>query len=115
MANNSIIINLDSLVEKLNKLADPIEAVNQGIEKACQMVENTAKENCPVDTGVLRGSITHEVKDGQGTVGTNVEYAEYVEFGTSKMAAQPYLYPALAAHEAAIPEIVYEEIKKTLD
>jgi hypothetical protein len=27
-------------------------------------------------------------------VGTNVEYAVYVEFGTSKMAAQPYLRPA---------------------
>ena len=28
------------------------------------------------------------------TVGTNVEYAVYVEFGTSRMAAQPYLRPA---------------------
>lgn len=27
-------------------------------------------------------------------VGTNVEYAPYVEFGTSKMSAQPYLRPA---------------------
>jgi hypothetical protein len=28
-------------------------------------------------------------------VGTNVEYAVYVEFGTSKMRAQPYLRPAV--------------------
>lgn len=27
-------------------------------------------------------------------VGTNVEYAVYVEFGTSRMEAQPYLRPA---------------------
>lgn len=27
-------------------------------------------------------------------VGTNVEYAAYVEFGTSRMEAQPYLFPA---------------------
>ena len=27
-------------------------------------------------------------------VGTNVEYAVHVEFGTSRMAAQPYLRPA---------------------
>lgn len=28
-------------------------------------------------------------------VGTSVEYAAFVEFGTSKMAAQPYLRPAV--------------------
>lgn len=28
-------------------------------------------------------------------VGTNVEYAPYVEFGTSRMGAQPYLRPAV--------------------
>lgn len=36
------------------------------------------------------GSVTY-------TVGTNIEYSLYVEYGTSRMAAQPYLRPA-AAH-----------------
>lgn len=36
-------------------------------------------------------------------VGTNVEYAAYVEFGTSKMSAQPYLRPA-ARQVARDPE-----------
>lgn len=35
-------------------------------------------------------------------VGSAVEYSVYVEFGTSKMAAQPYLFPAA---EAALQEI----------
>lgn len=39
------------------------------------------------------------VKDWAGeaeyVVGTNVQYSVYVEFGTSKMAAQPYLRPAV--------------------
>ena len=39
-----------------------------------------------------------DLKDFAGNaeyvVGTNVEYAVYVEFGTSKMQAQPYLRPA---------------------
>ena len=34
-------------------------------------------------------------------VGTNVEYAAFVEFGTSKMKAQPYLRPA--ARQVARP------------
>jgi HK97 gp10 family phage protein len=38
-------------------------------------------------------------RDGSGfyvQIGTNVSYAAFVEFGTSRMAAKPYLRPALA-------------------
>lgn len=52
-----------------------------------------------VDTGRLRASITHEVgRDSGGLVakvGTNVTYAAHLELGTSKMAARPFLRPAL--------------------
>jgi len=62
-------------------------------------VANKAKTLCPVDTGRLRSSISVEDgEDGRGyfvKVGTNVEYAPYVEFGTYQMPAQPYLRPAL--------------------
>lgn len=64
-------------------------------------VETAAKRLAPVDTGRLRSSITRELgEDAQGLVariGTNVEYAIHQEFGTSKMAAQPFLVPALDA------------------
>jgi hypothetical protein len=40
------------------------------------------------------------------SVGTNTEYAIYVEFGTSKMAAQPYLRPAAEQARNEIPAIV---------
>jgi hypothetical protein len=45
-----------------------------------EVVEGHAKTDCPVDTGNLRNSITHAVIDDAGYVGTNVEYAPYVEF-----------------------------------
>lgn len=47
-------------------------------------MENTAKRLVLVDTGNLRGKITFDVDALQGivTIGTNVEYAPYVEFGT---------------------------------
>jgi HK97 gp10 family phage protein len=64
-------------------------------------VESAAIRGCPVDTGRLRASITHEIASDVeglvGRVGTDVEYAPYVEFGTGRMAAQPYLRPALGA------------------
>jgi HK97 gp10 family phage protein len=81
------------------------------------IVEGQAKLLAPVDTGRLAGSIITKVADGAGTrveapatiddeikaptkknmayVGTALEYAPYVEFGTVRMSAQPFLRPAL--------------------
>lgn len=64
-------------------------------EAAAVVVENSAKRRCPVDSGRLRSSITHD-SDGDGfIVGTNVEYASFVELGTRNMAPEPYLVPGL--------------------
>lgn len=51
--------------------------------------------NYPVRTGRLRGSITSEYDGNSAQVGTNVEYAPYVEYGTYKMSARPFLRPAV--------------------
>jgi len=64
-------------------------------------VATEAKRRCPVDTGRLRSSIGVELTVSAAgptvTVGTNVEYARYVEEGTRYMAARPFLRGALAA------------------
>lgn len=44
-----------------------------------EVVEGYAKEECPVDTGRLRNSITHKTKGETEYIGTNVEYGKYVE------------------------------------
>lgn len=54
----------------------------------------------PVDTGTLARSIEMFVgEDGSGhlevMVGSSLRYAGFVEFGTSRTPAQPYLRPAL--------------------
>lgn len=63
-------------------------------------VQNAARALCPVDTGRLRSSITmRKGRDSTGfyvEIGTNVSYAAFVEFGTFKSRAQPFLLPALA-------------------
>ena len=75
-------------------------AINAALEKIGLLAEGYAQMKCPVDTGNLRASITHEVSEGEKAVyiGTNVEYAPYVELGTSKMQAQPFLRPAATEH-----------------
>lgn len=59
-------------------------AVLIALEKCCLVAEGYAKGAAPVDTGNLRNSINHAVHGNQGVIGTNCEYASYVEFGTGK-------------------------------
>ena len=79
------IINLDKLRLKLDSFTQ--SDIEKALNKSCLAVENEAKKQCPVDTGDLRNSITHEVEDNVGYVGTNKEYAPYVEFGTGIFAS----------------------------
>ena len=46
------------------------------------------------DTGRLMGSIDTELTPTEARVGTNLFYGPYLEFGTSKMAARPWLLPS---------------------
>lgn len=56
------------------------EQVALGLESIGQEAEGYAKDECPVDTGRLRNSISHEVQEDDVYIGTNVEYAPYVEY-----------------------------------
>lgn len=63
-----------------------IADLDHNMQKACLIVEEDAKKNCPVDMGVLRASITSEVTVTvdkiTGIIGSNLEYAPYVHNGT---------------------------------
>ena len=62
---------------------------------AGEAVADEARTMCPVDTGNLRDSIAVSAGDSGAQISANTDYAAYVEFGTYKMAAQPFLVPAL--------------------
>ena len=71
------------------------EELGKAVRDLVLLVEGEAKKLCPVDTGLLRASITPVIESwAAGYVGTNTHYAPYVEYGTRKMAAQPFLEPA---------------------
>lgn len=56
------------------------------MELACILVEGAAKKKCPVDNGVLRAAMQHEVQTSVeaivGVVSNSMSYAPYVEKGT---------------------------------
>ncbi len=74
------IVKLDGIQDRLN--------TDQPLHEACLLVEAKAKEKCPVGNGDLRNSITSQVIDNIGYVGSSLHYAPYVEFGTGKFAAE---------------------------
>lgn len=92
--------------------------IEGGLAAALIVIEGAAVELAPKDSGRLAGSITFKTRSQQsatqspatkqdtitgsvgtleGFVGTNVEYALFQEFGTSKMAPQPFI--TLAAEQ----------------
>lgn len=116
------------------------EAVERALIAIGMTAERHAKERCPVDTGRLRNSITYATQSysGQGSytdqtgtsyadaaakakpedrtvyVGTNVEYARYVENGDSMhhvTGAAHFLRDAAAAHGDEYKKIAVAQLK----
>ena len=102
------------------------EATGRGVGRAAVFVRDLAAQLVPVDTTALKrtirvegpeaagGSITYTVLAGDPSAsrpndGQPVNYARYVEYGTSASTAQPFLTPAARAIK---PEIeVKAEVK----
>lgn len=130
------IIN-DNRKEVLDELEQAVKRAltDVGIEAVDNIV---SKGNFPVDTGLLRNSITFAVsgeppqigsyranKGGEtgsysGTapsdkkavyIGTNVQYAKYVQYGTSKMVARDFMNAPLKANLKHYKEIIEHHLK----
>ena len=93
--------------------------VRQELAKAVKelvlIIEAKAKELCPVDTGLLRASITPVVESWAAAyIGTNTEYAPYVEFGTKHMQAQPFLEPAFLEGQKQASKVFGQAVSRAI-
>lgn len=90
--------------QRLRKLVATVRPrLEDVLKKAAFDVERRAKETAPVRTGALKNSIKTDLSRLsalEAEVGASVEYAIFVEFGTSRMAGRPFLTPALEAVKA---------------
>lgn len=116
------------LVNKLSKEAMVRAAISVGM-----LTTGYAQDICPVDTGRLRDSITHAYSDDSDhevvlLVGTNVEYAPYVELGhkqqpgrfvpkikkrlvRSWVPGKPFLRPAFENHRQEIEKVILDALE----
>lgn len=90
-------------------MATPVYGIEpfygDGFDVFCDTFIQVSTAYCPVDTGYLQSTLTADT-DGFAWAEcyTDCEYAQYQEYGTWCMGAQPYFEPAIAeAFAAAIP------------
>lgn len=121
---------LDKIVAKLRHLGGDVDdALDKGVHIGALKVQADAKTYCPVDTEQLRGSISCErIAKGAYAVGTNVEYAVYVEYGTGLRGnpdvphtsavvgtyPHPYLMPALASNHKYVYKACQAQLIKAI-
>ena len=92
-------------------LSDMEKAIERGLEAIGLTAEGHAKKNTPVDTGRLRNSISHAVEDKSAYIGTNVEYAPYVELGSRGRQGKHMLQRAATEHSAEYKKLMEESMK----
>lgn len=104
MASNFVDNSQAVLIELAQRQRAALNAIGM-------VAETHAKKICPVDTGRLRNSIANATTPDTAYIGTNVEYASYVELGTSRMKAKPYLKPAIVNHVSEYKELAIKALK----
>ena len=81
------------------------KALDDDVARALEIIggkaESYAKALAPVDTGALRNSLTHSVNGEIVSIGSNIEYAPYVELGTGKEYSPPPQWIQNNAHRGA--------------
>jgi len=103
--------NYKSFIDKAKNALS--EAEERTLEAIGVFIEGEVIVRSPYLSGNLRNSYTHKVNpdDRSVSIGTPVDYAVYVEKGTSKQEAQPHLTPAAEDNIDRIKKLASEMMK----
>lgn len=100
--------NLDRLQRALRDYEDISRPILQKAMEATNAVfaKHTLKgDPVPYRTGFLLASFRHKVGDLQATWRPTVKYAGFVEYGTSMMAARPYMGQILQKSKSEVDSL----------
>lgn len=114
--HNIVVISNREEVEKAteSQIEQALEAIGQAaeshaVDEVTELVYDTPESPNYKRTGNLRQSITHSEPNMVGKyvdVGSRVEYAPYVEFGTRKMKPRPFLKNAVTKYKTEYEALV---------
>jgi HK97 gp10 family phage protein len=108
---------VEQLTRRLSRLSGALrgDAIGRSLLAGAYILEGYAKAQAPVDTGFLRSSIQSErLDDDTARVFVGAEYGAYLEYGTSRMAARPYMRPAADQHLGEIGQAVADTLGNEL-
>ena len=114
----------DELEKKLSSLGEKGEEISdKALDKGAQILLQEAQKRARKRTGLLRSEIKiqrRQTNKGKKYVqvgistGSKAFYAKFLEFGTSKMSAKPFLRPALESKRQQIQNEIIQEIEKNI-
>ena len=126
MAKNSFTIEIEGESQAISKLAksssEALKATQTAITKAALFIESEVVESIAgrraepksVDTGRFQNSIRSESDDLSAQVFSPLDYAVYLEFGTSKITARSHFGNTANREESKVKEFIEDEIKSAL-
>jgi HK97 gp10 family phage protein len=97
---------LDELKSRIDAYVSNMGSVIAAdVEQECGAAVDRMQSTCPVRTGYLRDHIVLARADEHGAeIDSEAPYSGFVEFGTRRMAAQPFFEPSIVELEATFPD-----------
>jgi HK97 gp10 family phage protein len=142
MADTQNLTGFKELAEALKKLGPKVakNGLRRATSAGAAIVRNDARARAPVDTGEMKRDImmkrARDVKGGDTTGAQYIVYVrsgkksrlagkkrdiqrdsyywKFIEFGTAKMAAKPFLRPAFEANKEAAVEAIGKSLDETI-
>ncbi|MBC1290629.1 HK97-gp10 family putative phage morphogenesis protein [Listeria booriae] len=103
---------LDTFVRNVSKLAEEVSReIDGAVEETGYRIEKNAQENAAVDTGYMKQNISNEHKKMTSVVTSHAHYSYYVEKGTRRTRAQPFMGPAVKKERPRFFKIVRSIVK----
>lgn len=111
---------MDALTQRLQKMEhDSKGAENEALQEAAKVMQQATESGAPVRTGNLKGRIQiSDVENGEIQVYVDQQgkayYGYFLEYGTSKMRAQPFMGPAFMKSKLKMQQAMADSLKKAL-
>ena len=113
---------VNELEAKLQKLSESMreEIIEEGLLRAAEPIRKNAEQRAPMRTGNLKENIYSSVdpKDKRSVdvgPGPSAFYGLFLELGTQKMSARPFLRPAFDSNKKAAQKIFSDYVRKIIE